>query len=208
MKKLSKTRIISSTVWIIIYILFIAVAIPCIGNKIVQDMKSEAKIELTSEEMICYDIKDVSIPVGIDEPFKNERRYYIRSTSTENVVLESYYTTTPFKINETFTQYDISVRCRPSNYNLSSAKSLYINFVFYKESQVEPYRAQAVKKVNEYINQDVKKSRTFLFSMGTLVTFVVMFLNFAFDTDICLFGDKITVYVDDEEEDSNENRTE
>lgn len=44
--------------------------------------------------------------------------------------------------------------------------------------------------------------------MGTLVTFVVMFLNFAFDTDICLFGDKITVYVDDEEEDSNENRTE
>lgn len=208
MKKLSKTRIISSTVWIIIYILFIAVAIPCIGNKIVQDMKSEAKIELTSEEMICYDIKDVSIPVGIDEPFKNERRYYIRSTSTENVVLESYYTTTPFKINETFTQYDISVRCRPSNYNLSSAKSLYINFVFYKVSQVELYRAQAVKKVNEYINQDVKKSRTFLFSMGTLVTFVVMFLNFAFDTDICLFGDKITVYVDDEEEDSNENRTE
>lgn len=51
MKKLSKTRIISSTVWIIIYILFIAVAIPCIGNKIVQDMKSEAKIELTSEEI-------------------------------------------------------------------------------------------------------------------------------------------------------------
>lgn len=208
MKKLSKTRIISSTVWIIIYILFITVAIPCIGNKIVQDMKSEAKIELTSEEMICYDIKDVSIPVGIYDPFKKERRYYIRSTSTENVVLESYYTTTPFKINETFTQYDISVRCRPSNYNLSSAKSLYINFVFYKESQVELYRAQAVKKVNEYINQDVKKSRTFLFSMGTLVTFVVMFLNFAFDTDIYLFGDKITVYVDDEEEDSNENRTE
>lgn len=208
MKKLSKTRIISSTVWIIIYILFITVAIPCIGNKIVQDMKSEAKIELTSEEMICYDIKDVSIPVGIYDPLKKERRYYIRSTSTENVVLESYYTTTPFKINETFTQYDISVRCRPSNYNLSSAKSLYINFVFYKESQVELYRAQAVKKVNEYINQDVKKSRTFLFSMGTLVTFVVMFLNFAFDTDIYLFGDKITVYVDDEEEDSNENRTE
>ena len=208
MKKLSKTRIISSTVWIIIYILFITVAIPCIGNKIVHDMKSEAKIELTSEEMICYDIKDVSIPVGIYDPLKKERRYYIRSTSTENVVLESYYTTTPFKINETFTQYDMSVRCRPSNYNLSSAKSLYINFVFYKESQVELYRAQAVKKVNEYINQDVKKSRTFLFSMGTLVTFVVMFLNFAFDTDIYLFGDKITVYVDDEEEDSNENRTE
>lgn len=207
MKRLSKTRIISSATLITIYILFVVLALPCIGNKIAEDMKSEAKIELTSEEMICYDIKDVSIPVGIDEPFKNERRYYIRSTSTENVVLESYYTTTPFKINETFTQYDISVRCRPSNY-MSSTKSLYINFVFYKESQVELYRTQAVKKVNEYINQDVKKSRTFLFSMGTLVTFVVMFLNFAFDTDICLFGDKITVYVDDEEEDSNENRTE
>lgn len=207
MKRLSKTRIISSATLITIYILFVVLALPCIGNKIAGDMKSEAKIELTSEEMICYDIKDVSIPVGIDEPFKNERRYYIRSTSTENVVLESYYTTTPFKINETFTQYDISVRCRPSNY-MSSTKSLYINFVFYKESQVELYRTQAVKKVNEYINQDVKKSRTFLFSMGTLVTFVVMFLNFAFDTDICLFGDKITVYVDDEEEDSNENRTE
>lgn len=207
MKRLSKTRIISSATLITIYILFVVLALPCIGNKIAEDMKSEAKIELTSEEMICYDIKDVSIPVGIDEPFKNERRYYIRSTSTENVVLESYYTTTPFKINETFTQYDISVRCRLSNY-MSSTKSLYINFVFYKESQVELYRTQAVKKVNEYINQDVKKSRTFLFSMGTLVTFVVMFLNFAFDTDICLFGDKITVYVDDEEEDSNENRTE
>lgn len=207
MKRLSKTRIISSATLITIYILFVVLALPCIGNKIAEDMKSEAKIELTSEEMICYDIKDVSIPVGIDEPFKNERRYYIRSTSTENVVLESYYTTTPFKINETFTQYDISVRCRPSNYT-SSTKSLYINFVFYKESQVELYRTQAVKKVNEYINQDVKKSRTFLFSMGTLVTFVVMFLNFAFDTDIYLFGDKITVYVDDEEEDSNENRTE
>lgn len=208
MKRLSKTRIISSATLITIYILFVVLALPCIGNKIAEDMKSEAKIELTSEEMICYDIKDVSIPVGIYDPLKKERRYYIRSTSTENVVLESYYTTTPFKINETFTQYDISVRCRPSNYNLSSAKSLYINFVFYKESQVELYRAQAVKKVNEYINQDVKKSRTFLFSMGTLVTFVVMFLNFAFDTDIYLFGDKITVYVDDEEEDSNENRTE
>lgn len=207
MKRLSKTRIISSATLITIYILFVVLALPCIGNKIAEDMKSEAKIELTSEEMICYDIKDVSIPVGIDEPFKNERRYYIRSTSTENVVLESYYTTTPFKINETFTQYDISVRCRPSNYT-SSTKSLYINFVFYKESQVELYRTQAVKKVNEYINQDVKKSRTFLFSMGTLVTFVVMFLNFAFDTDIYLFGDKITVYIDDEEEDSNENRTE
>lgn len=156
MKKLSKTRIISSTVWIIIYILFIAVAIPCIGNKIVQDMESEAKIELTSEEMICYDIKDVSIPVGIDDLFKKERRYYIRSTSTENVVLESYYTTTPFKINETFTQYDISVRCRPSNYNLSSAKSLYINFVFYKESQVELYRAQAVKKSMNILTKMLK----------------------------------------------------
>lgn len=143
--------------------------------------------------------------MGIDEPFKKERRYYIRPILTDNVVLDSYCTTTPFKINEIFTQYNISVSC-PSYF--SSSKSLYINFVFYKESQVELYRAQAVKKVNEYINQDVKKSRTFLFSMGTLVTFVVMFLNFAFDTDICLFGDKITVYVDDEEEDSNENRTE
>lgn len=205
MKKLSKTRIISSTVWIIIYILFITVAIPCIGNKIVQDMKSEAKIELTSEEMICYDIKDVSIPVGIDDPFKKERRYYIRPILTDNVVLDSYCTTTPFKINEIFTQYNISVSC-PSYF--SSSKSLYKSFLFYQKSQEEQYRTQAIEKANEYINESVKGYKKLLIFSGILITLMFMFLNFAFDMDIYIFGDKITVYVDDEEEDSNENRTE
>lgn len=186
MKRLSKTRIISSTALITIYILFVVLALPCIGNKIAEDMKSDVKIELTSEEMICYDIKDVSIPVGIDEPFKKERRYYIRPILTENVVLDSYCTTTPFKINEIFTQYNISVSC-PSYF--SSSKSLYKNFLFYQKSQEEQYRTQAIEKAN-------------------LITLMFMFFNFAFDMDICLFGDKITVYVDDEEEDSNEDRTE
>lgn len=72
MKKLSKTRIISSTVWIIIYILFIAVAIPCIGNKIAEDMKSEVKIDLTSEEMVCYDIKDVAFPWALMNHLKKK----------------------------------------------------------------------------------------------------------------------------------------
>ena len=178
MKRLSKTRIISSATLITIYILFVVLALPCIGNKMAEDMKSEVKIDLTSEEMVCYDIKDVGIPVGIDEPFK---------------------------INEIFTQYNISVSC-PSYF--SSSKSLYKSFLFYQKSQEEQYRTQAIEKANEYINESVKGYKELLIFSGILITLMFMFLNFAFDMDIYLFGDKITVYVDDEEEDSNENRTE
>ena len=63
-------------------------------------------------------------------------------------------------------------------------------------------------KANEYINESVKGYKKLLIFSGILITLMFMFFNFAFDMDICLFGDKITVYVDDEEEDSNENRTE
>lgn len=171
MKKLTKVKIMISAVCVVLFILYSALFIPYIGKEKERNMTSRTTITLTSEEMICYDIEDVSVPVGLNEPFSTEKRYYIRPISEENAVIGSYSTTTPFNLNEIFTRYTISLRI-PGGFD---SEGLNEHFYFYDATEKELYRTQAIDEAEDYIYKSIKEKQKAFFIVGLI--FAVCFIS-------------------------------
>ena len=95
-----------------------------IKDKLYNDMKSDVTLKLNSREVVCYDIKDVGVDVGVDEPLTMETRYYIKSVDDtgSDYIAKPDYITKPSKqleIGEHLTEYIISATV-PSTTNDTS----------------------------------------------------------------------------------------